>query len=132
MGGFIRDIQNIKTGIYNYSKSSGRSANPSVPNNLLVSHIYLLNFHMKLMAYINYKVIIFRKIKQKNKQTKKTKQNRTFSFTSHLYFIYSWVMNNPTVTTSTYFLLNPLYKTYFILYKYYFYCKPAIHLFHPV
>ena len=76
MGGFIRDIQNIRTGIYNYSKTSARSANPSVSNNLCVSHIYLLNFYMKLMAYINYKVIIFQKIKQKNNKNKnKTKQH---------------------------------------------------------
>ena len=39
MSGFMRDIQNIRTGISNYSKTSARSANHSVPNNLLVSHI---------------------------------------------------------------------------------------------
>ena len=48
----MRDIQNIRTGISNSSKTLARSANPSVSNNLLVSHIYLLNFYMKLLAYI--------------------------------------------------------------------------------
>lgn len=52
MRGFTRDIQNIRTGISSYSEKLTMSANPGVRKNLLVSHIYLLNFYMKLMACV--------------------------------------------------------------------------------
>lgn len=52
MRGFTRDIQNIRTGISSYSEILTMSANPGVRKNLLVSHIYLLNFYMKLMACV--------------------------------------------------------------------------------
>lgn len=52
MRGFTRDVQNIRTGISSYSEKLKMSANPGVRKNLLVSHIYLLNFYMKLMACV--------------------------------------------------------------------------------
>lgn len=52
MRGFTRDVQNIRTGISSYSEKLTMSANPGVRKNLLVSHIYLLNFYMKLMACV--------------------------------------------------------------------------------
>lgn len=52
MRGFTRDIQNIRTGISSYSEKLTMSANAGVRKNLLVSHIYLLNFYMKLMACV--------------------------------------------------------------------------------
>lgn len=66
MRGSIRDLQNIRTGISNYYlKTLARSANPDVPNNLLVSDSYLLNFLHEING-LYYKVRIF----QKNKKQK--------------------------------------------------------------
>ena len=65
MRGSIRDLQNIRTGISNYLKTLARSANPDVPNNLLVCDSYLLNFLHEING-LYYKVRIF----QKNKKQK--------------------------------------------------------------
>lgn len=80
MRGSIRDLQNIRTGISNYLKTLARSANPDVPNNLLVCDSYLLNFYMKLMAYIT-RSEFFRKTKNKSSTLPNTSH---LNFTNHV------------------------------------------------